>query len=297
MLLLATTLTLEQRAEGVDSKPDAQDSTWSDLSTSFAAPAAPPARSTQPPSIVDLYGLHFRTIVLDAGHGGHDPGAIGRQGLQEKAITLDVARRLQARLAKYPGYRILMTRDGDDFMELRDRIEFANHNEADLYVSIHVNWLPVDSIAPIETYFYGPDSDARAGRLAQHENQNSGFSLSEFNDLIQDLSIELKVQESRGAARAIHEGLVDGLRDMGRNVNDWGAKSGNFMVLLGVEAPSVLAEIGSLSNGADEAVLTTESYRENLAHLLEQGIAHFLESHAQESAQSEYGSEEKKADV
>lgn len=293
LLLVATTLTMEKHADVEESPAASADSSWTDLPMMLTAPAVPLSQSKQPTSIVDRYGLHFRTIVLDAGHGGRDPGATGRRGLQEKAITLDVARRLKSRLEQYPGYRILMTRNGDDDLSLRKRIEFANRNEADLYVSIHVNWLPVDSIAPIETYFYGPDSDARAGRLAQQENRNSGYSLAEFNDLIQDLSLELKIQESRGAAHAIQEGLVDGLREMGREVNDWGAKSGDFMVLLGVEAPSVLAEIGSLSNGAEEAELTTVTYREKLAYLLEQGITHFLESHAH----TENGSKENQAGV
>lgn len=262
------------------------------LPTSAAVPSLPLPAADQSASVAHRYGLQFRTIVLDAGHGGRDVGAVGQQGLLEKDVTLDVARRLKKRLEQSAGYRILLTRDSDESMILRERIEFANRNEADLFVSIHVNWLPVDSVAPIETYFYGPDSDVRAGRLVQLENRASGYSLAEFNDIIKGLNVELKIQESRNAARAVQKGLVDGLRATGRDVNDWGAKSGNFMVLLGVEAPSILAEIGSLSNREDELELTTDTYREKLAYLLEQGIVRFLESHAEQNKQSEHDHEE-----
>src|SRR5690606_4749897 len=173
-------------------------------------------------------------------------------------------------------YRILLTRDGERSMDLRERIEFANTNEADLFISLHVNWLPGDSIAPIETYYYGPNSDARALRLAQRENRNSGYTLAEINLLTRRLSVDLKIQESREAAHAIQEGLVNGLRHMGRDISDWGTKSGDFMVLLGVEAPSILAEIGSLSNREEESKLRTVSYREKLAYILAEGITNYL---------------------
>ena len=261
--------------------------------TPSAAQIPPPLfEGAGTPSVADLYGLHQETIVIDAGHGGRDPGAIGQHGLQEKEITLDVALRLKKRLERYPGYRILLTRDLDDTKMLRDRIDFANENGADLFVSIHVNWLPVDSIAPIETYFYGLDSDPRAVRLAQRENQNSGYSVAEFNDLTQQLRLDLKIQESRDAAHAIQTGLIDGLRAMGRDVNDWGAKPGDFMVLLGVEAPSILAEIGSLSNSDEESQLNTVSYREKLAYILEKGIANYLDQPPHERESFKHGSEE-----
>lgn len=256
------------------------------------APAPLPAETEENPSVADLYGLHRETIVIDAGHGGRDPGASGRQGLQEKEITLDVALRLKKRLEKYAGYRILLTRDVDEDMLLRERIKYSNVNDADLFVSLHVNWLPVDSIAPIETYYYGPDSDPRAMRLAQRENRNSGYSVAEFTGLTQRLHLDLKIQESRDAAHSIQEGLINGLRSMGRDVNDWGAKSGDFMVLLGVDSPSILAEIGSLSNTEEESQLNTVSYREKLAYLLERGIANYLEQPAHESEPLKHGSEE-----
>ncbi len=258
--------------------------------------AAPPMMNATP-SVARLYGLHLETIVIDAGHGGRDPGAMGQDGLKEKDVTLDIARRLKKRLEENRGYRVLLTRDADQSMLLRDRIEFANRSEADLFVSLHVNWLPVDSIAPIETYFYGPNSDPRALRLAQLENRNSGYTVAEFNDMTQQLRMDLKIQESQDAAHAIQKGLIDGLRRMGRDVTDWGAKSSDFMVLLGVEAPSILAEIGSLSNSDEESMLGTVSYREKLAYILDEGISTYLERHVHEGAQAKHGSEEENAGI
>lgn len=305
VLVLASALTAKQLESQSESEQIAGDSTVTSttnlaasslISSMVPVPAADDfSATTSPPSVADLYGLHLETIVIDAGHGGSDPGAIGAQGLQEKEVTIDIARRLKARLEQYPGYQILLTHSGDQSMDLRERIEFANTNEADLFISIHVNWLPVDSIAPIETYYYGPNSDARALRLAQRENRNSGYSLAEFNDLTQRLGVDLKMQESREAAHQIQEGLVQGLREMGRDVSDWGAKSGDFMVLLGVDAPSILAEIGSLSNREEESKLLTVSYREKLAYILAEGIANYLDLH--ENPSSKNGSKEDKEGV
>ncbi len=277
--------------------PTSSNSTWSDSSRTTvpqvnAIPGVSPTPSGGVPSVASLYGLHVETIVIDAGHGGRDPGALGRDGIQEKDITLDIARRLKKRLERHSGYRVLLTRDEDRTMLLRDRIDFANQREADLFVSLHINWLPVDSIAPIETYYYGPNSDPRSLRLAQRENRNSGYTVAEFNDLTERLRVDLKIQESRDAAHYIQEGLINGLRQMGRDVADWGAKSSDFMVLLGVEAPSILAEIGSLSNSDEASKLSTVSYREKLAYILEEGISTYLERHVHEGGKAKHGSKE-----
>lgn len=244
------------------------------------------------PSVARLYGLQFQTIVIDPGHGGVDPGAIGQGGLKEKDITLDVARRLKARLERYSGYRILLTRDDDVKLTLRERIRFANEQRADLFLSIHFNSIPIDTLAPIETYYYGPGSDAKAKRLAQRENANSGYTLAEFNELTQQLGLELKIQESKELAVSIQKGLYRNMRRINENVSDWGAKSGDFMVLLGVQAPSVLAEIASISNPAQEAQLNTAEHRERLAMFLEEGIVSYLRQHATDNVSIDHATEE-----
>jgi N-acetylmuramoyl-L-alanine amidase len=234
-------------------------------------------------TVASLYGLRVRTIVIDPGHGGNDPGTIGKSGLMEKDVTLDVARRLRARLERDPSYQILMTRDEDVRVPLRSRVAFANEHRADLFISVHVNWLPVDSIAPIETFYYGPGSDAKTRQLAARENQNSGFTLAEFNEMTQRLGLSLKIQESKEAAISIQRSLYRNVKRLDGNASDWGARSGDFLVLLGTEAPSVLVEIANISNRAEEAKLNTPEHRERLAMFLEEGIVNYLRQHSNES--------------
>ncbi|RMF54262.1 MAG: N-acetylmuramoyl-L-alanine amidase, partial [Bacteroidetes bacterium] len=180
------------------------------------------------PTVAQLYGLTPRTIVIDPGHGGIDPGTSGQGGLTEKMVTLDVAHRLRARLARYPGYRVLLTREADERMSLRERIDFANEHRADLFISLHVNWVPDTSLVPIETYYYGPGSDARATRLAQRENRNAGYTLAEFNELTRQLGLELKIQESKALAGSIQNVLYRNMRRIDERVSNWGAKTGDF---------------------------------------------------------------------
>jgi N-acetylmuramoyl-L-alanine amidase len=226
--------------------------------------------------VAQLYGLEVRTIVIDAGHGGSDPGAIGRHGLMEKDVALDVARRLRARLERDPGYRILMTREDDVRPTLKERVEFANEHGADLFVSVHVNWLPADTLALVETFFYGPGSDAKTRQHAARENRHSGYTLAEFNELTQRLGLALKMEESKDAAVSIQRALFDNVHRMDPNARDWGVKTGDFVVLLGVAAPSVLVEIANLSNPAEEAKLNSPEHRERLATFLEEGIIEYL---------------------
>ena len=269
----------------------------------LAAPSfrAGPRVDTETPSarpfVADLYGLKLRTSVIDAGHGGRDPGAVGQQGLNEKDVTLDVAWRLKARLERNPGYRILMTRESDEKKTLRERILFANEHGADLFISLHVNSLADDSVTPIETYYYGQGSDARSIRLAEQENRNSGYSLAEFNELTKQLGLEMKVQESRQVAHSIQEGLFRNMRRLHDEVTDWGAKSGDFMVLLGVEAPSVLVEIGSIRNSSQESMLSTAEYREELARFLEEALNEYLKQHENENEEIRYASQKDEAGI
>ncbi|QXD15083.1 N-acetylmuramoyl-L-alanine amidase [Rhodocaloribacter litoris] len=257
------------------------------------AGAVPTPELVANPTVARLYGLEPKTIVIDPGHGGYDPGTTGQSGLTEKEITLDVAHRLRARLSRYPGYRILLTREFDEKKTLRERITFANENKADLFISIHVNWVPDASLVPIETYYYGPGSDAKATRLAQRENRNSGYTLAEFNELTRQLGLEMKIQESRALAGSIQSVLYRNMRRINEHASDWGAKTGDFMVLLGVQAPSVLVEITSLSNREEEAKLGTSAHREELAMFLEQGIVGYLLPAANENEPTEHAAEEK----
>src|SRR5690606_16736584 len=160
------------------------------------------------PTMRELFGLSIRTIVIDAGHGGHDPGALGRTtGIQEKDLTLDIARRLKERLARNSQYRILLVRDSDTFVTLKDRASFANARETDLFVSLHVNFMTDTSTNAVETYYFGRYSDARTRKLAQRENAHSSYALSEFEELVRGMQDRMKLHESRKLAKAIQASL------------------------------------------------------------------------------------------
>jgi N-acetylmuramoyl-L-alanine amidase len=227
--------------------------------------------------IADLFHLQVNTIVIDPGHGGRDPGALGANGLYEKDITLDVALRLRDRLAQHPGYRILLTRDTDEAVALNDRVRFANENDADLFVSLHVNSIPDASVTPLETYYFGLRADDETLRLAHGENAAADYSVAEFNTMLQRAGNTVKFQESKDLAASVQRSLVRNVRETNAEASDWGVKAGPFVVLLGVEAPAVLAEMAAISNPDEEARLGTEAHREALARSLEEGLIAYLQ--------------------
>lgn len=231
-------------------------------------------------SVAQLFGLEVRTIVIDPGHGGEEAGAVGAEGTREKDVVLDVARRLRSRLEQRGGYRILMTREWDKHVPLKERVAFANRQGADLFVSIHVNSLPVERVTSIETYYFGSPADGPSLRMARRENADSEYSLAEFNDALDNTRNALRLQESKRLATSIQKNLYRNMRTINENVSDWGVKTAPFVVLMGTEAPSVLAEIAVITNRAEEAQLSQSMHRENLAMFLEQGIVDYLNGEA-----------------
>lgn len=223
-----------------------------------------------------MFGLEVRTIMIDPGHGGSDPGTVGRMGTKEKDITLDIAKRLKERLGKYQSYRVLMTREDDTSVPLNRRVEMARSSGADLFISIHLNYLPAKPINIIETYYFGPSADAKTRELAEQENAGSRYGMSEFKKMIEKLGETMKLQESRELANAIQENLFVNIRKLDGNVRDFGVKRAPFVVLLGADVPAVLAEVACLSNGKEERDLNTERYRESIANYLEAGILNYL---------------------
>jgi N-acetylmuramoyl-L-alanine amidase len=228
-------------------------------------------------SISDLFGLKVKNIVIDPGHGGKDPGAIGSAGHREKDITLDIAIRLLHRFARHPHYRVLLTRDRDVKMSLKERVAFAAEKEADLFVSIHVNSLPEQPVNLVETYYFGSYTDNRTLRLARLENQGSDYAVADFNTLIQKIGNTLKTQESRQLAADLQAELVSNLQQHDDRIIDAGIKTAPFVVLLGVDVPSVLAEVSCISNAEEESRLATGEHRSKIAASIERGIIRYLE--------------------
>jgi len=233
--------------------------------------------------MADLFNLKVQTIVIDPGHGGIDPGATGRQGLKEKDVVLDIARRLRDKLIGSGNYRVLLTREDDRKMFLKERVAFAKENRADLFISIHINALPpgAGNLNYVETYYFGPHTDQRSLELAKEENRDSDYLMGDFREVIARIGDTLKTEESKELASSIHERLYHSLKRRNRKLLDAGSKTGPFMVLLGVDVPSVLVEVSCISNKAEETRLSTPGYRDNVANYLKSGIVEYLEQRAQ----------------
>ena len=229
--------------------------------------------------MADLFNLKVGTIVIDPGHGGIDPGATGHQGLLEKNVALDIARRLRDKLVMTGNYRVLLTREEDRKVFLKERVAFAKDNKADLFISIHINSLPAEaaSLNYVETYYFGQHTDQRSLELAEKENHASDYAMGDFREVIARIGDTLKTQESMELANAIHRRLYTGLKSRNRYLIDAGSKTGPFMVLLGVEVPSVLVEVSCISNKAEETRLSRPEYRDDVASFLKAGIVEYLE--------------------
>lgn len=223
-----------------------------------------------------VFGLGVKSIMIDPGHGGSDSGARGATGTREKDLTLDIAQRLRSRLLRHGFFNVLLTREHDTAVPLSKRVEAAQRSRADLFISIHLNYLPNSPGNIIETYFFGPTTDMKALDLARQENAGSDYALSDFKEMIEKLGEKLKLQESKDFAESIQRNLFFNSWKRNREIEDFGVKRAPFVVLLGVDVPAVLAEVSCLSNSREESDLAKESHREHIAASLEAGIVDYL---------------------
>ena len=237
-----------------------------------------------PRNIRNLFGLSVKTIVIDAGHGGHDPGTVGEMGTLEKNVTLDVARRLKVKLEQKSSYRIMLVRDEDVFVPIDQRAAFANSQATDLFVSIHVNYLPYTSSNAVQTYYFGLYQDVHTRKLAERENAGSQYTLSQFENVVRNMQDAIKLQESKALAHSIQSTLLNHDRNLKQKVLDTGVRAAPFVVLLGVKAPSVLVEIANLSSRQAEQELHTERYRDEIASYVAAGITDYLNTQPWEEA-------------
>ncbi|HSQ50950.1 MAG TPA: N-acetylmuramoyl-L-alanine amidase [Nitrospiraceae bacterium] len=231
-----------------------------------------------PPQLAQPRTKSFTTIVIDPGHGGRDPGARGQRGTEEKDITLKVALKLRDLLNQQRGIRVLMTRERDEFVELEDRAKFANGQEADLFVSIHVNSHPQRSVKGIEVYHFGEAKDQRALEVAARENgtplNSTGVG---WEYLVADLLTAKKIEESLELAWTAKEAMVTNLNGHYTLV-DHGVKTAPFYVLRFTSMPSILAEIAYISNSDEEDLLRTTRFTTRVAEALMEGLKSFLSS-------------------
>jgi len=244
----------------------------------FDPPSEPGTLLPAPLQPIQPRAKSFKTIVIDPGHGGKDPGARGQRGTEEKDITLKVAMKLRDLLSKQPGVRVLMTRERDQFVELEDRARFANGQEADLFVSIHVNSHPQRSVKGIEIYHFGEAKDQRALEVAARENgtplNSTGVG---WEYLVADLLTAKKIEASLELAWSAKEAMVTNLNGHYALV-DHGVKTAPFYVLRFTSMPSILAEIAYISNSAEEDLLRTGLFTTRVAESLMEGIQTFLAS-------------------
>lgn len=223
-----------------------------------------------------IFGLDVKTIVIDPGHGGRDPGAIGSMGTEEKDIVLDIAQRLQRKLQSSGQFNVILTRKSDISMSLADRVEFANSGKTDLFISLHVNALPQKRENLIETYYYGPPSDEETLLIAEQENKGSGLMTKDFEDMIKKIGNTFKEQESASLAGAIQHSLFTNVKKYDKDIADAGIKFAPFVVLLGVDAPSVLVEISCISKKQEELKLNLPTYRDEITSFIAEGITQYL---------------------
>jgi N-acetylmuramoyl-L-alanine amidase len=265
-------------AQQVDS-PMAREAT--PVPTTSAVPAAPPA----PPStnanghfsLARQLGLGVSRIVIDAGHGGHDPGARAN-GVTESQIALDVALRLQKLLEKEPGFEVVMTRSTDVFIPLEERTQIANKESADLFLSIHANAARNTKARGVETYFLNFATNPEAEAVAARENAGSGQSMRKLPDIVRAIALNNKIDESRDFASMVQRSMVRKLSSKSNAIRNIGVKQAPFVVLIGAQMPSVLAEMSFVTNKQDASLLKTNAYRQKIAEALFDAVLQYQRS-------------------
>lgn len=228
-------------------------------------------------SLIRALGLKIGRIVVDAGHGGHDTGTIGPNGLLEKDLVLDVALRLGKLLEDKLGADVVYTRKDDTFIPLETRTAIANQNQADLFISIHANSSHDPSARGVETYYLNFTRSPEALEVAARENAVSETSVHDLQDLVKKIALKEKIDESREFAATVQKSLYTGEAAKNPGVKNRGVKKAPFIVLIGANMPSILAEISFVSNPTDERKLRTPEYRQRIAESLYRGVARYAQ--------------------
>ena len=227
-------------------------------------------------TLAEQLGLKVKRVIIDAGHGGHDTGAIGKDGTREKDVALKISLKL-AKLLGEAGLEVLLTRDDDTFVRLEDRTAFANKNKGDLFISVHCNSAPTRSLGGVETYTLNTSSDRYNIRLAARENAHAERGVGDLQLILADLATKANTEESSRLAARVQRELVTGLKDKNPQVRDLGHKEALFFVLLGAKMPAILVETSFLSNANEERLLSTDAYQSDVADAIAEGVKGFLD--------------------
>jgi N-acetylmuramoyl-L-alanine amidase len=229
-------------------------------------------------SLTRALGLKVTRVVIDPGHGGHDQGTVGTKGLLEKDLVLDVAQRLGQLIEERMGSEVIYTRSDDTFIPLEGRTQLANEKKADLFISIHANSSPYPSIRGVETFYLNFTSARDALDVAARENAGSQKSVFELRDLIQQISLHEKLEESKDFAGRMQTSMQTFERTYSPTAKNRGVKKAPFVVLIHANMPSILCEIGFLSNAREEALLKRPEHRQKLADALYRGVNRYAQS-------------------
>ncbi len=251
----------------------------STVETAGPPPPAPTPASTTAGGDYTLarqLGLSVSRVVIDPGHGGHDPGAQAN-GLTEADLTLDVALRVEA-LLKKAGVDVVLTRRTNVFIPLEERTAIANREGADLFLSIHANAARRTAARGVETYFLNFATNPEAEAVAARENATSTKSMGNLPKLVQQITLNAKVKESRELASMVQTSMIRGLKPLNRTVQDLGVKQAPFVVLIGAEMPSVLAEISFITNKSEATLLKRENYKQRIAQSLADAVLKYQAS-------------------
>lgn len=237
---------------------------------------APPTKHKL--SLAQQLGLGVRKIVIDPGHGGKDPGA-SAFGLKEKNIVLNIAKRLAPILKKKTGAEVILTRNTDKYIPLEERTAIANTNEADLFISLHINAHPSPKVHGLETYYLNLSTNAEAMRVAAFENATSTHQMSDLQDILSDIMKNSKINESSRLAGFVHNSLCDGIGGVQRKkFKNLGVKQAPFYVLIGAEMPAILIEVAFITNPLDSEYLSSESFLNIIAEDIATGVKSYIHS-------------------
>jgi N-acetylmuramoyl-L-alanine amidase len=274
----AATSTSGATANAATTAPRASTSTTTAPAASASTTTAPPSKNLGGGfSIARQLGLGVSRIVIDPGHGGHDPGAKGKT-VTEAELVLDVALRLEKLLQKVPGVEVVLTRRTDEFIALQERTAIANREGADLFLSIHANASNSAMARGIETYFLNFANNLSAAAVAARENAASGQAMGALPDIVKAIALNNKLDESRDFATQVQRAMIERLRAANKTVKDLGVKQAPFVVLIGAAMPSVLAEISFVTNAQEAKLLKASNYRDRIAEALFDAIRKYQTS-------------------
>jgi N-acetylmuramoyl-L-alanine amidase len=229
-------------------------------------------------SLARQLGLSVKRIVVDPGHGGKDPGCYDSVGHKEKELVLELAKTLAQKLKARIGCEVLLTREGDRFIQLEQRTAIANMKKADLFISLHINAHRDKGIHGIETYYLNMATDERAVMVAARENATSEKNLSDLQTILKDLMLNTKIQESSRLAHEVQKGMVAHVTKSHGSAKDLGVKQAPFYVLIGAEMPAILVETGFLTHPMEKRRLSSKAYRDSVAEGICEGLRAYIKS-------------------